>query len=60
MKVEKNAVTVKGYGNKKHEFSIERTEISGHVSISLCKNGTRILVCEPREFVKLKKLFSEV
>ena len=60
MKIEKSSVTVKGYGNKKHEFSIERTQISGHTSIELKKNGNRMLVCNPREFVKLKKLFDEV
>ena len=59
MKVEKKSVTVKGYGNKKHEISIEKTEISGHVNIAIKKNGNRILVCDPKEFVKLKLLFSE-
>ena len=59
MKIEKNSVTVKGYGNKKHEITIEKTSISGHVNIALKKNGNRILVCDPKEFVKLKKLFSE-
>ena len=60
MKIDKTSVTVKGYGNKKHEFSIEKTNMSGHTSIALKKNGNRILVCDPKEFVKLKKLFSEV
>ena len=60
MRVEKTAVTVKGYGNKKHEFSIEKTEMSGYISISVKKNGNNILTCEPKEFVKLKKFFSEV
>ena len=60
MKIEKNSVTVKGYGSKKHEISIEKTKMSGHTSIALKKNGNRILVCDPREFIKLKKLFSEV
>ena len=60
MNIQKSAVTVKGYGNKRHEISIEKTVLSGHTSIALKKNGNRILVCNPREFVKLKKLFSEV
>ena len=60
MKVEKHAVTVKGYGNKKHEFSVEKTEITEYVSFSIKKNGNRILTCEPKEFAKIKKFFSEV
>ena len=60
MNVAKKSVTVKGYGNKKHEIPVEKTVMSGHTSIALKKNGNRILVCDPREFVKLKKLFSEV
>ena len=52
MKFEKTEVTVKGYGNKKHKFSIEKTEMSGHISISVKKNGNTILTCDPREFIK--------
>ena len=48
MKVEKKSVTVKGYGNKKHEISNEKTEISGHINIAIKKNGNRILVCDPK------------
>ena len=60
MNIEKSSVTVKGYGNKKHEIAIEKTTMTGHASIAIKKNGNRILVCDPKEFVKLKKLFSEV
>lgn len=55
----KNEVTVKGYGNKKHTFSIERTEVSGHKSVHLKKNGNVVVTCTPEEFIKLKILFSE-
>jgi hypothetical protein len=60
MNTQRKSVTVKGYGNKKHEISIEKTSMSGHTSIAIKKNGNRILVCDPKEFVKLKLLFSEV
>ena len=60
MKVETHAVTVKGYGNKKHEFSVEKTEITEHISSSIKKNGNRILTCDTKEFAKIKKFFSEV
>tara|TARA_R110000803_G_scaffold38716_1_gene83675 strand:+ start:1008 stop:1190 length:183 start_codon:yes stop_codon:yes gene_type:complete len=59
METKRSSVTVKGYGNKKHEITIEKTSMSGHISIAIKKNGNRILVCDPREFVKLKLLFSE-
>tara|TARA_B100000287_G_C20206801_1_gene612370 strand:+ start:295 stop:477 length:183 start_codon:yes stop_codon:yes gene_type:complete len=60
MKFDKKSVTVKGYGNRKHEIAVETTEMSGHVTISLKKNGNNILTCGPKEFVKLKKFFSEI
>jgi len=52
MKFDKKSVTVKGYGNKKHEIAVETTEMSGHISISIKKNGNNILTCNPKEFVK--------
>jgi len=59
MNENKKAVSVKGYGNKKHEISIEKTEMSGYTFYTLAKNGNRILICDTKEFIKLKKLFGE-
>lgn len=56
MKVSKKSVTVKGY-NRKHEITIEETQISGYVFISVLKNGNPVIKCTPKEFVKLKRLF---
>lgn len=52
-------VTVKGYGNKKHKIKIKKTTVSGYTFYELIKNGSTILNCEVREFVKLKKLFMD-
>ena len=57
MKVFKKETTIKGYGNKKHTFEIERTEMAGHVFICLKKNGNPIVKCTPLEFEKFSKLF---
>ena len=59
MKVEKKKVNVKGYGNRKHEIAIERTEMSGYTFISVLKNGNAIIKCTPKEFVKIKRLFCD-
>jgi len=52
-------VTVKGYANKKHKFSIERTKVGGHESVHVKKNGNIVVTCTPKEFIKLKILFCE-
>lgn len=57
MKVFKKETTVKGYGNKKHTFEIERTEMSGYTFICLKKNGNPVVKCTPKEFNKFKQLF---
>jgi len=59
MNVDRNSVTVKGYGNKKHEFTIEKTSLGGHNFVALKKNGNTIVSCTPKEFIKLKLLFGE-
>ena len=56
MKVERKSVTVKGY-KRKHDIAIETTTISGHVTISVLKNGNPVIKCTPKEFIKLKRLF---
>ena len=57
MEVNKKSVTVKGY-NRKHLITIEATKISGYTFIALLKNGNPIIKCTPKEFIKLKRLFS--
>lgn len=57
MQVNKKSVTVKGYGNKKHEITIEETTISGYTFVAVLKNGNPIIKCTPKEFIKIKKLF---
>tara|TARA_R110000803_G_scaffold29768_1_gene67694 strand:+ start:5605 stop:5781 length:177 start_codon:yes stop_codon:yes gene_type:complete len=57
MEVNKKSVTVKGY-NRKHLITIEETKISGYTFIALLKNGNPIIKCTPKEFIKLKRLFS--
>ena len=57
MKVDKKSVNVKGYGNKRHEISIEKTTIGHHNSVSLKKNGNVILNTTPDQLKKLKSLF---
>ena len=57
MRVLKKEVIVKGYGNKKHTFEIEKTEIAGYTFICLKKNGNPIVKCTPLEFTKFKSLF---
>lgn len=59
MNVDKKSVNVKGYGNKKHEISIEKTTIGNHKSVTIKKNGTVIITCDPKEFIKLKLLFGD-
>ena len=57
MKVTKKEAIVKGYGNKKHTFEIETTEMAGHVFVCLKKNGNPIVKCNPSEFAKFARLF---
>jgi len=59
MNVDKKSVNVKGYGNKKHEISIEKMSIGNHKSVSIKKNGNVIITCSPKEFIKLKLLFGD-
>ena len=59
MKSESISTRVKGYGNKKHKFEIEKTTMSGITNMSLKKNGKTIVICSPKEFVKLKLLFMD-
>jgi hypothetical protein len=59
MKTERTSTNVKGYGNKKHKFEIEKTIMSGITNVSLKKNGKTIIICSPKEFVKLKLLFMD-
>ena len=58
MNIQKKSITVKGY-KKKHNFEIERAEISAHVFYTLKKNGNNIVKCTPREYAKLTTLFME-
>lgn len=58
MKVNKKAVTVKGY-NRKHEIAIEETTISGYTFIAILKNGNPVIKCTPKEFIKIKRLFTQ-
>ncbi len=59
MKTKRTTKTVKGYGNRKHEFEVETTEISGYTFITVKKNGNPILKCTPKEYVKFKSLFCD-
>jgi hypothetical protein len=59
MKSERISTNVKGYGNKKHKFEIEKTTMSGITNMSLKKNGKTVIICSPKEFVKLKLLFMD-
>ena len=59
MKSESKYTHVKGYGNKKHKFEIEKTTMSGISNVSLKKNGKTVIICSPKEFVKLKLLFMD-
>ncbi len=56
---ESKSTHVKGYGNKKHKFEIEKTTMAGVTNMSLKKNGKTIIICSPREFVKLRLLFAD-
>ena len=56
MKSERISTNVKGCGNKKHKFEIEKMTVSGHTFMTLKKNDRIIVRCDPREFVKLKLL----
>tara|TARA_X000001388_G_C2191663_1_gene107792 strand:+ start:181 stop:354 length:174 start_codon:yes stop_codon:yes gene_type:complete len=57
MKINKKSVVVKGY-KKKHTITIEEASLAGHTFITVLKNDNPIIKCTPKEFVKLKKLFS--
>ena len=58
MKEEKKTTTLKS-GNKKHDFTLTKTTISGHVFISLKKNsGNPIIKCTPKEFIKFRRLIN--
>lgn len=59
MKTNTKSVSVKGYGNKKHSFEREITEISGYTFVTIKKNGNSILRCTPSEYIKFRKLFSD-
>ena len=50
-------VNLTGYGNKKHQFSVEKFSIAGHTFFHVLKNGNIILNCVESEFNKLKDLF---
>ena len=58
MKEEKKSVIIKSI-NRKDEYSLVKTTISGITYISVRKNGNPILKCAPREFIKFKRLISE-
>lgn len=49
--------TVVGYGNKKHEFKIEKYTIAGLTFFHVLKNGNIILNCVESEMLKMKHLF---
>ena len=49
MKSESISTRVKGYGNKKHKFEIEKTTASGITNMSLKKNGKTVIICSPKE-----------
>jgi len=57
MKVTRRETKVKGYGNKRHTFEIEQTEMAGYTFVCLKKNGNPVVKCTPSEFKKLAKLF---
>ncbi len=57
MKINKKSVVVKGY-KKKHTITIEEASLAGHTFITVLKNDNPIIKCTPKEFIKLKKLFS--
>jgi len=54
----RKSVKVKGY-NRTHTFEIEKSTMAGHTFCYLKKNGNTLLTCTPKEFIKLKKLFSD-
>ena len=54
-----NEVTVKGY-NKRHTFTIEKTEVGPYTFMRFLKNGNVVLNCTEVEFEKFKRLFAEV
>jgi hypothetical protein len=59
VKEEKKTITLKS-SNKKHDFTLTKTTIGGHVFISLKKNsGNPIIKCSPKEFIKFKRLINE-
>jgi hypothetical protein len=57
MKKSIKSIKVKGYGNKKHEFQVELTVMSGYKFITVKKNGNPILTCQEAEYKKFKTLF---
>ena len=59
MKTETKETTIKGYGNKKHKFALEKVSISGYDFITVKKNGNPILKCTPKEYIKFKMLFCD-
>jgi len=60
MNIDRKSVNVKGYGNRKHEITIEKTSIGGHKFVALKKNGNVVVSCTPKEFIKLKLLFGDM
>lgn len=58
MTEEKKTITIVS-GNKKHEFTLIKTNFAGHEFISLKKNnGDPIIKCTPKEFIKFKMLIN--
>lgn len=58
MTEEKKTMSLKS-GNKKHTFTLIKTNIGGHTFISLKKNnGDPIIKCTPKEFIKFKMLIN--
>ena len=57
MKEEKKTVTIKSV-NRKDEYSLVKTTISGITYISVRKNGNPLLKCSPKEFIKFKRLIN--
>ena len=59
MNMKMNEVIVKGY-NKKHTFTIEKTEAGGYTFMRFLKNGNVVLNCTEAEFQKFRRLFLEM
>ena len=51
------SVKVKGH-RKKHTFKLEKFSMGGVSYYTITKNGNIILRCEPKEYIKFKRLFT--